>query len=177
MAVNRDRMAEGRRNSTLHSLNPVCSLSAATYCFLIEIDSFIWTAWHEKFIGFLFKILTSGVFSYTRGILGMGPKTKHEFHLCLMYILHILPKGNLLHSILHPDFDCHLFFEIRYRTFHLWYWVFQILDFPIWNAHMCSENIDKVLYVLESECKVDGTFSTKTWDYVMSLFLINEVLN
>lgn len=42
---------------------------------------------------------------------------------------------------------------------------------------MCSKNIDEVLYVLESECKVDGTFSTKTWDYVMSLFLINEVLN
>lgn len=174
MAVNRDRMAEGRRNSTLYSLNPVCSVSAATYCFLIEIDSFIWTAWHEKFIGFLFKILTSGVFSYAGGVL--GPRLNMTFIsvLCIYYTY--CPKV-ICCTVFCTDFDRHLFFEIRYRTFHLWYWVFQILDFPIWNAHMCSENIDKVLYVLESECKVDGTFSTKTWDYVMSLFLINEVLN
>lgn len=67
----------------------------------------------------------------------MGLKSKHKIHLSFVYILYIQPKGNLLHSILHLAFDCNLFLEIRYGTFHLWYGDFGFSD--------CSFIVQKLL--------------------------------
>lgn len=51
-------------------------------------------------------------------ILGMGPKTKHEIHLCLVQICTLMDISYIL-FLMHLYFDCGLFNKVGCGIFHL----------------------------------------------------------